>query len=50
MAQINVCDECGEDIEDDQIDFAEIDGESCLCIWCNSEELPAENYDGRFED
>jgi hypothetical protein len=50
MAQVYVCDECGTDLDEEEIEFADIDGDACICAFCNSEELPAENYDGRFED
>ncbi len=50
MAISHICDECGNELEDDELEWADIDDDHCVCAFCNSEEIPAENYDGRYED
>lgn len=52
MAISHICDECGNELDDEEIEFADIDGDSCLCGWCNSVEgdVDPADFDGRFED
>lgn len=34
------CDECGEEFDEEELDYAAVDDETgTLCSWCNSEEV-----------
>lgn len=52
MAYSLCCDSCGEEITDDEMEFAFIEESEALCAFCNSYEgdVDPDDLDGRYED